>query len=451
MLYQEMTEYWAVIDSVKSGTPAVRKKGSTFLPLEPLETPEAYARRLSRANLTPWYTRLVRGLIGLVLRKPIALEVSEQVRQELDNINLLGDDLNTFSREVFESAIDYGYAGVLVDYTRMNEVQTLAEEVEQSPRPYWIHYSAQEILSCKYAIANHRQVFSQLRLLIKSTVPDGEFGEKEIEQVKVYDLDRGWVRWRLFEEVERDRWEVVEAGYLTLPFIPFALVRTSKKKNGAVQPPMLEVAFLNISHLQTSSDLDHALHVAANPKLCIFGYNPENGDILSSVDEALVFENPDARAEWIAPPPASFRALEKRIDKLEMQMAVLGLSTLTSQKNVGESADAKRLDRTQGDSIMAVVSQGLQDALDLCLEYHAAYRSEDAGTCQVNRDYEVGQLSSQAIATFSALHDKNQISLETLLGLLKRGEVFNDEFSIEQELSRLASLKPPEPMPTPST
>lgn len=381
----------------------------------------------------------------MVLRKPIVLEVPEQSKTELDDVNLLGDDLNSFAREVFEAAIDYGYTGIFVDYTKVKGVRTLAEEKAIAPRPYWVHYTAPEIIGFKYAMSGNRRVFSQVRLLLKSIQPLGEFGEQEVEQVKVYDLEGGQVRWRLFEKLDNNtrsaqasqRWNIVDGGHLSLSFIPFALVYTNKKKSTVAPPPMLEVAYLNLSHLQTSADLSHALHIAANPKLCIFGYDPENGDIVSSVDEALVFENPDARAEWIAPPPASFAALERRIDKLELQMAMLGLATLTAQKNVGESADAKRLDRTQGDSIMAVVSQGLQDAIDLCLEYHAAYRREQAGTCQVNRDYETGQLSPQAIASFSNLHSKKQISLETLLQLLKRGEVFEDEFSIEAELKRL--------------
>lgn len=466
--YQQMQGNWAVIDAVRGGTPEIRANGEAYLPLEPFEKPEAYKRRLKRATLTPWYTRLVRGLVGMVLRKPVTvLDVSDRVQEDLDNINLLGDDLNSFSREVFEAAIDYGYTGLFVDYTRVEGAQTLAEEMAIAPRPYWIHYTAPEIIGFRYSMAGNRRVFTQLRIRCNEIKPDGDFGEKEVEQIKVYDLaDGGVVQWRLFEEVD-SRWEAVDSGVLSLPVIPFTFVYTNTKKALVVQPPMLEVAYLNIKHLQLSADLDHALHISANPKFCLFGYDPENGDIVASVDEALIFENVEGRAEWVAPPPTSFDSLEKRIDKTEEQMAVLGLSTMVGQKNVGESAEAKKLDRTQGDSIMAVISQGLQDAFDLCLEFHAAYLSEEPGTCQVNRNYDVASLDPQAIAAFSNLHSKGQISLETLLGLLKRGEIFEDEFDIEEELKlieaefkteaappvippeQLATMPPPEVPPIP--
>ena len=444
--YQEMQPHWAVIDAVKGGTSHMRECGQMYLPMEPMEEADAHARRLKKATLTPLYVRLVRGLIGMVLRKPLALDVSKRVKSQLDDVNLLGDDINSFAREVFESAIDYGYTGLFVDYTRVEGVHTLAEEAAIAPRPYWIHYTAAEIIGFRYRMIGNRRVFTQLRIHGHEMQEDGEFGEKQVETIKVYDLvelssdgsntlERG-VTWRLYELTETD-WVQVDGGTLSVPFIPFTFIHTNKKKAIATQPPMLELAYLNIKHFQISADLEHSLHLAANPKLCLFGYDINQGDVIASVDEALIFENTDGRAEWIAPPERSFAPHEVRLDKIERQMGEMGLSSLISQKRVAESAEAKQIDRIQGDSMMAVTAQGLQDALDLCLEYHAAYLKEPAGTCQVNRNFDVSGIDPQAIAAFSNLHLKSQISLETLLELLKNGEVFGDEFSIADELKRL--------------
>jgi hypothetical protein len=58
----------------------------------------------------------------MVLRKPIALQdVVPAIESHLDNINLLGDDLNSFAREVFEAAIDFGYTGIFVNYPKVEE------------------------------------------------------------------------------------------------------------------------------------------------------------------------------------------------------------------------------------------------------------------------------------------------------------------------------------------
>jgi Domain of unknown function (DUF4055) len=435
--YLQMQPYWAVIDAVQGGTAAMREKGKAFLPEEPYEKPSAYDRRLNRGTFTPWYTRLVRGLVGMVLRKPVTvLDVSAKVKEHLENINLLGDDLSAFAHAVFESAIDHGYTGIFIDYPRSSGGELLSEQVQRGDRPYWIHYPAPEVIGFRYEIVGNRRVFTQVRILHQELEPIGDFGEQMVQKVKVYELDQGQVRWRSFTQV-KEKFDQTDEGFISLPFIPFVFLFTNKKKELVIQPPMLEVAYLNVKHYQLSSDLDHALHIAAQPKLVLYGYDTSEGDVSVGVDEALVFDNPAGRAEWIAPPPTSFTALETRIDKIEGQMAVLGLATLVGQKNVGESAEAKKLDRVQGDSIMSVIAQGMQDAFDLCLEYHAAYLGEQPGTCQVNRDFDVATLDAGAIGAYSNLHSKGQISLETLLGLLKKGEIFDDEFSIEDELKAI--------------
>jgi len=451
--YEQMRPWWEVIKSVKGGTPDIRKGGKAFLPHEPFEREDAYGRRLGRSCFAPWYVRLVRGVVGMVLRKPIALQdVVPAIESHLDNINLLGDDLNSFAREVFEAAIDFGYTGIFVNYPKVEEgdVRTRADEVERGYRPYWVHYTAPEIIGWRYSTIGNRRVFTQLRIRENSIEPSGEFGEAEVERIKVYDLFEGRCRYRLFQEIDGNWMQAGEDGFLSLPYIPFTFIYTDKKREAVTRPPMLEVAYLNINHFQLSSDLNHSLHITAHPKLVLYGYNTDQGDVVVGADEALVFDNPDGRAEWIAPPPTSFDGLNSRIDKLEQQMAMLGLSTLVGQKNVGESAEAKKLDRVQGDSIMSVIAQGLQDAFDLCLEFHAAYMNQPAGTCQVNRDFDVAELTPQAIDAFSRLHSASQISLETLLTLLKKGEIFDDEFDIEEEIAKLESEFKRQAAPVPS-
>ena len=446
--YQRMQAYWSVISAVRGGTSEIRDKGEAFLPLEPLEKVTAYARRRDRSCFTPWYARLVRGLVGMVLRKPIKVEAGPKTKEHLDNINLLGDDLNTFAHEVFEAAIDHGYTGILVDYPRSDGITLLSEQIAAGLRPYWVHYTAPEIIGFRYQIQGNLRRFTQLRIRQVTTEPDGEFGEREVERIKVYDLFEGRCRWRLFAKNDTGEFEQINGedgeGFLSQSVIPFVFVYTNKKKEVVTQPPMLEIAHLNIKHFQLSSDLDHSLHLAAQPKLVLYGYDVSEGDVTVGADEALVFENEKGKAEWLVCSVESFDAQQGRIDKVEGQMAALGLATIVGQKNVGESAEAKKLDRSQGDSIMAVIAQGLQDGFDLCLEYHAAYVEEEPGTCQVNRDFNLNALTSQDVTAYSGLQQMGQISLETLLELLKKGEVLPDEFDIDAEIKKLEAIASPQ-------
>ena len=57
-------------------------------------------------------------------------------------------------------------------------------------------------------------------------------------------------------------------------------------------------------------------------------------------------------------------------------------------KNVAETAQSQRIQRSQGDSTLMVLSQQIQDLLDNCLKFHAAFLKQSvAGTSFVNRDF----------------------------------------------------------------
>jgi hypothetical protein len=59
------------------------------------------------------------------------------------------------------------------------------------------------------------------------------------------------------------------------------------------------------------------------------------------------------------------------------------------QKLSAETAEAKRIDRSQGDSTMMVIAQNVQDMIDNCLQFHAQYigSSTAPGSSYVNRDF----------------------------------------------------------------
>ena len=124
-------------------------------------------------------------------------------------------------------------------------------------------------------------------------------------------------------------------------------------------------------------------------------------------------------------------------------------------KLVGETAEAKRIDRSQGDSTMMVVAQQMQDMIDNCLRFHADYLQErNAGSSLVNRDFMGSRLEPQEIQALLQLYTAGTITQETLLLQLEAGEVLGDNFDVEQELEAtqtggLIEMNQPEPTPEP--
>jgi hypothetical protein len=105
------------------------------------------------------------------------------------------------------------------------------------------------------------------------------------------------------------------------------------------------------------------------------------------------------------------------------------------QKLVGETAEAKQIDRSQNDSTMMVVAQQMQDLIDNCLKFHSEYLNEpNAGSSFVNRDFVTARLTPQEIQAYLQLYTTGTITQETLLTQLSTGEILGDDFSVEEEV-----------------
>ena len=148
-----------------------------------------------------------------------------------------------------------------------------------------------------------------------------------------------------------------------------------------------------------------------------------------------------------------FRSLEQ----LEHQINTLGMAAILGQKLSAETAEAKRIDRSQGDSTMMVVAQQMQDLVDNCLRFHAQYMGEaNAGSSLVNRDFMGTRLEPQEIQALLQLYTAGTITQETLLLQLEAGEVLGDDFDVEEEIEAtqnggMIEMQQPEPEPAPET
>ena len=453
-----MSESWADIAAVRGGTQAMRYAAERYLPQEPCESNGSYRRRLSRATLAPVYKKLVRTFASMILRKPIkvrntggmAARAFELVTSHLKDIDEEGSSLQQFAFGWLCEAIHYGHAITEVIYPAV-DVQTLADEVGLRPR--WSVYPAPNMLGCR----KQGLKMTRVRLLQHQTESVGEWGERHVEQVMVYRLEGAGIIWEIWREDEDDdgRWGVVRHGEIDLnglAMLPVVCLYSDARSRQA-PPPMMEVAHLNIRHYQVSADIDHNCHIAAVPRLMIFGTEPEQLGAIGSVDEAVCIPNAEARAEWVAASTAAFEPNNRRLEQLEIQMTRLGLGAMARQKNVGESAEAKRLDRTQGDSQLSVLAQNLQTCLNACLRIHCAFLGhppEQSPTVEVNRDFDLTQLDASMLQALTGVVNAGKLSTETFLGLLKQGEIgLSDEWTPEGEVDRIEKeLKRETSLPT---
>jgi hypothetical protein len=417
--------HWILIEDLLQGTYGMRRKHRRYLPQEPRELDESYDNRLARSVVPPFYQRLERMLAGMLTRKPVRLDdTADIIREQLFDVNLLGDDLNVWTYETTRKMVRYGHVGVLVDAPA------------DGGRPYWVTYTPRQILGWRAEQQEGRQVLTQLRLAEMVTVPDGEFGEKAVEQIRV--LTPG--EFQLHQKQDNGEFEIIDEGRTSLSEIPFSVAYAQRQAFMESRPPLEDIAELNLKAYQIQSDLDNQLHISAVPMLAFFGFPSAAEEVSAGPGEAIAFPA-EGRAEYIEPAGRSFDYQFKRLEQLAAQINELGLSAVLGQKLSAETAEAKRIDRSQGDSTMMVIAQNVQDMIDNCLQFHAQYigNSTAPGSSYVNRDFLGTRLEPQEIQSLLQLYTAGTITQETLLRELAEGDVLGDDFNVDEELEATAN------------
>ena len=418
--WQNMEPHWVLIEDLMGGSYEMRRKHRRYLLQEPRELDDSYDNRLARSVCPPYYQRLERMLAGMLTRKPVRLnDIADVIREQLFDVDLQGNDLNIWTYETARKIIRYGHCGVLVD-----------APADANGRPYWVTYTPRDILGWRTELIDGQQKFTQLRLMEKVVEPDGDYGETIVEQVRL--LTPG--AFEIHRKNNDGDFQLFDEGSTTLSEIPFSVAYSNRVNLMESRPPMEDIAELNLKAYQCGSDLSNQLHISSVPLLAFYGYPQTSEEVSAGPGEAIAFPA-DGKAEYIEPSGKSFEAQYKQLDRIEQQINELGLAAILGQKLSAETAEAKRIDRSQGDSTMQVVAQQMQDMIDNSLIFHAQYLGNNsAGSSFVNRDFLAARLEPQEIGSLLQLYTAGTITQETLLKQLHEGEVLGDEFDVEEEL-----------------
>tara|TARA_A100001201_G_scaffold136123_1_gene124834 strand:+ start:193 stop:1554 length:1362 start_codon:yes stop_codon:yes gene_type:complete len=431
---------WKVMASVTRGTNYIRDCSDEFLPQEPREDDEAYETRVDRSVLSPYTSRLIETAAGAILRKPIQIEGDAYWMELSENIDGIGSNINEYARRALVSSLTYGHSAVLVDYPAASGAKNLREERAEGRRPYFCHIEAPQIWGWRQAdYTQPGSPLTQIRIHEYVTRPLNDFGEEQVEQMRViypgrYDL------YTLGEDIV----EFSQTGGFSLDEIPVVPIYSNRRGMLRSQPPLLDIANLNITHYQRQADLIHALHIAAMPTLVLEGWDDTTGAASMGVNYAIAMQ-PGNKAYYVQADATSFDAQMQELQSLEGQMSTLGVTKLFGQKFVAESAEAKRIDQAQSNSVLAIISQELESALNQAFAIAGKYVGIEPPTITVDRDFDYYRLIGQDVAVLSALNENGKISNEMLLEVLRRGEILPDNIDMQEELDRIEEIEAEKP------
>ncbi|WP_372438613.1 DUF4055 domain-containing protein [Pandoraea sputorum] len=438
----EAAEDLALIAALMGGTRAMRAAAKTYLPQWPNEANDAYTARLSTATLFPALPRTVEVLAAKPFSRPITLgdDVPPRIREWSEDIDLQGRSLHSYAAALADAVLAEGMAGILVDYpTKGKGVKTVADERKAGLRPYFVHIRKGDILGWRSTRINGVETLTQLRLLERVMVADGQFDEKQIEQVRVLYIGK-WETWRETEKVDADGkkvWVIHQAGTTTMRRIPFVPVYGKRTGFMTAVPPLMELAHANVEHWQSKSDQQTILHVARVPIL--FAKNLGDAQIVVGASTAIKADGPDADMKFVEHTGKAIEAGRLSLLDLEDRMRQAGAELLVIKPgNITESQTLA--DNEQGMCALQRIAHDEEDALDAALQLMAEWVGDkQGGHVTIYKEFGAATLAQASLELLRDMNIDGTLSDESLFREGQRRGVISPELDWESERTRIAA------------
>lgn len=428
---------WQLMRDVLAGERAVKDAGSLYLPMLSGQDAGEYEAYKKRAAFHEATARTLDGLCGAVFRKPPQIDAPDAAEGLLDNVTGRGAPLEVFAKGLVREAMAVGRYGVLVDLP------------QSGGEPYQAGYVAESIINWRVTIVDGRPRLSLVVLAeTAEAAGEDEYEREERSLYRVLRLDEaGFYTQELWEKTEGSKEDVftllegpfrpVRSG-VALKFIPFQFFGPMHLQPGCQKPPLLGLANVNLSHYRTSADLEHGAHFTALPTPWISGglagQKGAEGQGQVRIGSGVAWMlTKDSQAGMLEYTGQGLEALEKRLERKEKHMAVLGARLLEDQKTQTEAFQTVSM-RHQGEnsmlaSVADTVGRGLTNTTNWQLWWNGG--GETDATIELNKDFIERALTPQEMVHLVAGWQQGGYGGEALFFNLQQGERLPDGWTLD--------------------
>ena len=428
------------------GIEAMREAGTLYLPKNPRETDADYKLRLNLTDYFPALQHAVHAYIGKPLGSPIVVDGAPgEVEKTLSNVDLAGNDLDMWARCSLTCGLVDGVTFAVADYPRVPAGSTLAQERALGARPYLVRVPLENVVDIHYGLVGGAQKITHFRYKECARVPEGRWGSREVERIRV--LEPGLVEvWEVQKDVNgKAVWVLLQdlSGPVSLTEVPVAKFSAMTED----EPPLTELAWMNVRHWQSKSEQNHILHVARVPLLAADEDNREDKNAPIEIGvKGLITGFPglkyvEIEGKAIEAGRTDIMDTEDRMRRVAGQMLV----TESGQKSATEAA----LEGGEGASQLRAWVGNFQSFLNECLRLMALWVGEkDGGKAQIDMEWDEVQVGADLIAALSTMREKGQITSDVLFFNLQKTGIIPPDMTFEDFQARL-DMEGPQAMVVP--
>ena len=454
-------QLYDVIRDCIAGEVTVKSKTTTYLPIPNDDSDtgskstryDSYVKRAVFYNVTK---RTIDGFVGQIFMRDPVLTLPDQLDFMKTNADGAGVNIVQLANRATRHVVAYGRAGVLVDYPATKGPVTRAMIDSGDLNPILSLYDPYAILNWRTVVRGSRELLSLVVLQESYIEEDDGFEAVERKQYRVLQLnEQNQYTVTLYRDNgagERLALETItpkDANGNPFTEIPFFFIGAENNDSTIDEPPMYDIASLNIAHYRNSADYEESVFLVGQPTPVFTGLSE---DWVKNVLKGRVFLG--SRGSISLPVGADAKLLQASENSMpleamqhkEKQMVALG-ARVVEKRAVVRTASEASIDHNTESSVLASVAKNVSSALTTALIYAGRF----AGTADaeiaftLNTDFDIASMSSEERRQLIEEWQAGAVAWEELRqNLRKSGIAYLDDATarstIDQELADIPAI-----------
>lgn len=429
------------------GADVVKAKRETYLFKGKNETDADYEKRLQRATLDPYVAKIVISRQAVVHGKAAVRELPAELQKYLDDVDRKGTSAQTFFEDCTKEAQIDGIHWVLIDMPRtpVGGFRTRRDEEIAGHKPFFQHLPADCVID--WQVGDDRRLDWAVIAETVQKAPIEAGGEREsVNQWKIW-TRTSWSVYRIAEGGQTAGYRLVDQGGNPLGEVPLVPFFGIMKTDYSGWPVARSVLAHVLQIYNKESDLDWYETLAAHPVPWIIApVKPEKLDVTQGIWMQSDATGAPIQIGYLETTGNAFSALRESIRDVAARILSIALAQAKKETAQVQSAEGQREDRRIFTTSLKGFSVHAQHSEQRCWRTLAKWlRLGEAPIASINvdynKDFDDRIIEATMINALADLVDASQLTNETLLQILKDGEVLPEDTDVSEELEKLQAAK----------
>ncbi len=444
---KEIIKNYELIFDVLQGEHYIKEKKIKYLPRPNAqdvsdENVYRYTIYLHRAVFYNVTKRTLDGMVGEVFSVDPLLEIPAELEKTVLDVTGSGINLQQLAKKALANVMAYGRSGIFTDYPRTDSAVSQQQLNDGIIRPTMSIYNPWQIINWSTIVRGAKTLLNLVVLSDMQAEVINDFETKYIRIYRVLQLINDVYTISIYSKSEdQTSWNITtfvptDASGNIIDEIPFTFIGSEDNSATISNPPIYDIASLNIAHFRDSADYQESCYLVGQPTPVIIGLTEDwvknvlKGRVPLGSRAAIALPiGADAKLLQAAPNTMPFEAMQHK----ERQMSALG-AKLVEQREVQRTATEAGQENAAQSSILSTAAKNVSQALKWSLEWCAVFvgigdlDGEGAGiNFELNTDFTITDINADDRTQVIGYWQSNAITFSEMRECLHKSGIATED------------------------